>query len=146
MERNLVKSTSDGELSKITIAIAVVIEMISFIKDIHNSWLYCFTNPFELGTRVSLSHCQPYVSHILSQFKRICETIQPRVAYIFDQMCARMDQGMYKFQGFSSSSVLFVRLCYHLRSSYVTTKACEPLNPNECTPTHKSSPRILQRV
>ena len=27
-------------------------------KDIHNSWLYCFTNPLELGTRVSLSHRQ----------------------------------------------------------------------------------------
>ena len=24
-------------------------------EDIHNSWLYCFTNPLELGTRVSLS-------------------------------------------------------------------------------------------
>ena len=34
----------------------------SKIKDIHNSWLYCFTNPFELGTRVSLSHRQPNVS------------------------------------------------------------------------------------
>ena len=32
-----------------------------FIKDIHNSWLYCFTNPPELGTRVSLSHRQPNV-------------------------------------------------------------------------------------
>ena len=28
------------------------------IEDTHNSWLYCFTNPLELGTRVSLSHCQ----------------------------------------------------------------------------------------
>ena len=25
-------------------------------EDIHNSWLYCFTNPLELGTR----HRQPY--------------------------------------------------------------------------------------
>ena len=25
------------------------------IEDIHNSWFYCFTNPLELGTRVSLS-------------------------------------------------------------------------------------------
>ena len=32
------------------------------IEDIHNSWLYCFTNPLELGTRVSLSHYQPYMS------------------------------------------------------------------------------------
>ena len=24
---------------------------IVYIKDIHNSWLYCFTNPLELGTR-----------------------------------------------------------------------------------------------
>ena len=32
------------------------------IEDTHNSWLYCFTNPLELGTRVSLSHRQPYVS------------------------------------------------------------------------------------
>ena len=31
------------------------------IKDIHNSWLYCFTSPLELGIRVSLSHHQPYV-------------------------------------------------------------------------------------
>ena len=30
-------------------------------EDIHNSWLYCFTYPLELGTRVSLSHRQPYV-------------------------------------------------------------------------------------
>ena len=40
------------------------------IKDVHNSWLYCFTNTVELGTRVSLSHCQPYVStHNLNQIK-----------------------------------------------------------------------------
>ena len=32
------------------------------MKDIHNSWLYCFTNPPELGTRVSLSHRQPNVA------------------------------------------------------------------------------------
>ena len=32
------------------------------IKDIHNSGLYCFTNPLELGTRVSLSHRQSCVS------------------------------------------------------------------------------------
>ena len=24
--------------------------MIVFFEDIHNSWLYCFTNPLELGT------------------------------------------------------------------------------------------------
>ena len=29
-------------------------------EDIHNSWSYCFTNPLELETRVSLSHRQPY--------------------------------------------------------------------------------------
>ena len=34
---------------------------VNLIKDIHNSWLYCFTNPLELGTRVSLSHRQPNV-------------------------------------------------------------------------------------
>ena len=28
------------------------------IEDIHNSCLYCFANPFKLGTRVSLSHRQ----------------------------------------------------------------------------------------
>jgi len=31
------------------------------IEDVHNSWLYCFTNPLELVTRVSLSNRQPYV-------------------------------------------------------------------------------------
>ena len=31
------------------------------IEDIHNSWLYCFANPFKFGTRVSLSRRQPYV-------------------------------------------------------------------------------------
>jgi len=31
------------------------------IEDIHNSWLYCFTNPFKLRTYVSLFHHQPYV-------------------------------------------------------------------------------------
>ena len=30
-------------------------------EDIHNSWLYCFTNPLEIGTPVSLSHHQPHV-------------------------------------------------------------------------------------
>ena len=41
------------------------------IKDIHNSWLYCFTNPLELGTRVSLSHRQPNVSfrNIVERYK-----------------------------------------------------------------------------
>ena len=29
---------------------------------IHNSWYYYFTNPLGIGTRVSLSHRQPYVS------------------------------------------------------------------------------------
>ena len=28
---------------------------------IHNSWYYCFTNPLDIGTCVSLSHRQPYV-------------------------------------------------------------------------------------
>ena len=37
------------------------------IKDIHNSWLYCFTNPLELGTRVSLSHRQPNVFNTYNQ-------------------------------------------------------------------------------
>ena len=27
-------------------------------EDIHNSWLYCFTDPLELGTRVSLSESE----------------------------------------------------------------------------------------
>ena len=35
---------------------------IILIKDIHNSRLYCFTNPLDIGARVSLSHRQPYVS------------------------------------------------------------------------------------
>ena len=30
------------------------------IKDIHNSWLCCFTNHLELGTHVSLSHRQMF--------------------------------------------------------------------------------------
>ena len=38
------------------------IDRMTEIKDIHNSWLYCFTNPPELGTRVSLSHRQPNVT------------------------------------------------------------------------------------
>ena len=33
----------------------------TFHEDIHNSWLYCFTNPLEIGARVSLSHRQPNV-------------------------------------------------------------------------------------
>ena len=37
------------------------------IEDIHNSWLYCFTNPLELGTRVSLPNHQPYVCLCLSE-------------------------------------------------------------------------------
>ena len=51
------------------------IEFLGFedlIEDVHNSWLYCFTNPFKLGTRVSLSHRQPYVYTVDDA---ICETI-----------------------------------------------------------------------
>ena len=51
-------------------------------EDMHNPWLYCFTNPLEIGTRVSLSHRQPYVlvergdpSSSCPKFKRISETI-----------------------------------------------------------------------
>ena len=63
------------------------IQMFLEIEDIHNSWLYCFTIPLELGTRVS--HRQPYVStmrkrNTCPKFKRIGETIQPRVVYIFN--------------------------------------------------------------
>ena len=36
------------------------------IEDVRNSWLYCFTDPLELGTRVSVSHRQPYVSLTVS--------------------------------------------------------------------------------
>ena len=36
-------------------------KVLNLIKDIHNSWLYCFTNPLELGTCVSLSHRQPNI-------------------------------------------------------------------------------------
>ena len=28
---------------------------LKFFEDIHNSWLYCFTNPLEIGTRVPIS-------------------------------------------------------------------------------------------
>ena len=40
-----------------------------YYEDMHNPWLYCFTNPLEIGTRVLLSHCQPYAKakHV-SQF------------------------------------------------------------------------------
>ena len=38
------------------------------IEDIHNFWLYSFTNPLDLGIRVSLSlsHRQPYVVYIFN--------------------------------------------------------------------------------
>ena len=36
------------------------------IESIHSSWLYCFTDPLELGTRVSLSHRQPHVVYIFN--------------------------------------------------------------------------------
>ena len=39
-------------------------------EDIYNSWLYCFTNPLELGTHVSLSQ-----RNTCPKFKRISETI-----------------------------------------------------------------------
>ena len=48
-------------------------------EDIHNSWLYCFTNPLELGTRVSLSHRQPNVLlnnlTMFLQYNRMCATL-----------------------------------------------------------------------
>ena len=46
----------------ITIGMIVIsFHQSSFIEDIRNCWLHCFTNPLELGTRVSLSHRQPDV-------------------------------------------------------------------------------------
>ena len=36
---------------------------------IHNSWYYCFTNPLDIGTRVSLSHRQPYDIHMADDAK-----------------------------------------------------------------------------
>ena len=33
-------------------------------EDMHNSWLYCFTNPLELGTRVSLLALAKHVSKV----------------------------------------------------------------------------------
>ena len=45
------------------------------LEDIHNSWLYCFTNCLELGTRVSLSHRQLYVTMTMRKFKRINKTM-----------------------------------------------------------------------
>ena len=41
-------------------------------EDTHNSWLYCFTNPLELGTCVSLSHRQPYVTHVKQYNQELC--------------------------------------------------------------------------
>ena len=43
-----------------------VLSQVINYEDIHNSWLYCFTSPLEIGTRVSLSHHQP-AKHV-SQF------------------------------------------------------------------------------
>ena len=34
------------------------------IKDIHNSWLYCFTNPLELGTRSADDAKAKHVSQV----------------------------------------------------------------------------------
>ena len=31
--------------------------IIKSYEDIHNSWLYCFTNPLEIGSRVSSAVC-----------------------------------------------------------------------------------------
>ena len=47
------------------------------IKDIHNSWLYCFTNPLEFGTRVSLSHRQPNVHIKISRLNQVFISIGP---------------------------------------------------------------------
>ena len=46
------------------------------VEDIQNSWLYCFTNPLELGIRVSLSHrLSMRKQNLCPTFKRISETI-----------------------------------------------------------------------
>ena len=68
-----------------TVSVTKVLLLVTheLIKDIHNSWLYCFTNPLELGTRVSLSHRQPNSAddatmrkrNTCPKFKRISETI-----------------------------------------------------------------------
>ena len=29
-----------------------IIEWLKYYEDMHNPWLYCFTNPLEIGTRV----------------------------------------------------------------------------------------------
>ena len=38
--------------------LCLILIKINCNEDIHNSWLYCFTNILELGTCVSLSHRQ----------------------------------------------------------------------------------------
>ena len=48
------------------------------IQDIHNSWLYCFTNPLELGTRVSLLHRQSYVTYGEGFHNRFLRLIQKK--------------------------------------------------------------------
>jgi len=45
------------------------------IEDIHNSWLYCFTNHFKLGTRVSHIRLTMQKRNTCLKFKGICETI-----------------------------------------------------------------------
>ena len=46
------------------------------LEDVHNSWLYCFTNPLELGTRVSLSHVSSkIISNCLLKFEAILCTL-----------------------------------------------------------------------
>ena len=39
-----------------------MVKLMLMYEDIHNSWLYCFTNPLEIGTHVPLSHriCHTY--------------------------------------------------------------------------------------
>ena len=37
---------------------------IVYTMKIHNSWYYCFTNPLDIGTRVSLSHQEASVETI----------------------------------------------------------------------------------
>ena len=54
---------------------------VSESEDAHNSWLHCFTDPLEIGTRVSLSYRQ---RNTCPKFKMMSETIQTRVVYVFN--------------------------------------------------------------
>ena len=84
------------------------------MKDIHNSWLYCFTNPPELGTRVSLSHRQPNVKQYNQE---LCISL---ITICFTKRL--QSRPLNKFEDYTTLGYIFNYKMFHQEASIETIK------------------------